>query len=146
MCKRYGNRAGLLLFPEVFAYFGQAAFTAFGTPGSADIATMQNEPVVGCRENILGEIPDQFLFNAQWGSAAVWDKSNPVADTEYMRVNRHGLSPECDCHHYICCFAADSRKGRQVVNGCRYFAIELLQPFLPFWKCGRLLRWGMKCF
>ena len=47
-----------------------------------------------------------------------------MADTEYMCVDRHGLSAEGYRKHYIGCLAPDARQRYQVVKAVGNYAVE----------------------
>ena len=72
------------------AYCCQSALVALGRACRADIAAMQDEPMMCLGDDVVWQVLHQFHLHAVGGGATLGYKPYAVAYAEYMRVDSHG--------------------------------------------------------
>ncbi len=117
-----------------FAPGADAAFGAFGLAGGADVAPVEDEPVVGGGEDGGGDVPDEFLLGFD-GGFGIADEPDAVCDAEDVGVHRHGGLVERHGHHHVRRLAPHAGESLQQVHVLGDDAAELF---------GELDRHGME--
>eukprot|EP01133_Synstelium_polycarpum_P024148 gene24148-28974_t len=102
------------------ADIGNDAGRAFGLAGLADIAAMQDQPVMGVIEIFRRNDLHQFGFHLIRCLAR--REAKLVADAEYMRVDGHRRLPESHAEHHIGGLAADTGKLDKLIAIIRHLA------------------------
>ena len=129
--KKYEIRKFLqskVIFFEIAAVFGQAALVALRLASLADISAVKQQPVMGFGDDIRRYVLDELPFRLK-GILAVGRESEPFADTENMRVHRHGRLVPDDCTDDVRGLAAYSLQRLQIIDVIGYDAvIHLNQP------------------
>ena len=103
----FGRRGGRL--GAIGAQVLDRAAPAFGSPRLADIAAVQDQPVMGMDAERRGRRLVQLEFDRQHRLAL--GQPGAVADAEDMRVDREGLLPEGGVEHHIGGLAPDPRQA-----------------------------------
>lgn len=100
----------LFLLRIVFAIIFYTTFAAFRRTSSADVATVEYEPMVGAWHKVLGNMADESFFSFE-GSFAVVGKSDAVGYTKYVSIYCHGWLTKADGCDDIGSFAPNTRQG-----------------------------------
>ena len=90
----------------VIAIFGEGALGAFGASGLADVAAMQNQPVVCVQKILRGYAFQELLFHLD--RILSFCKPCDVADSEDVGINCHGGLSKGDVQYDIGSFAANT--------------------------------------
>ena len=69
------------------------------------------------RNDLLGKVPDEFLFHGQRRLRFLWNESEAVADAEDVGVNSHSGFAKGNAHHHVGRLAPHSRQGCQLFQG-----------------------------
>ena len=109
----------------VFTGRFQAAFGAFGRASDADIAAVQDQPVVRNVDLFGGNEGDELPFGGQW-RFGVEGKADPRGDAEDMGIDGHIRLFIDDGGNDVGCFAADAGQAHQFFDGQRNFAAEFI--------------------
>ena len=94
-------------YSKIFlAEVGNEAFGAFGGAGGADVAAVEENPVVGVGEEFGRDAGEEALFYSFWGAAL--GKADFWGDAEEMGVYRHCALVENHIENDVGGFAADA--------------------------------------
>ncbi len=85
---------------------------------------MQDEPVVGILEELLGNHLQQLLLHRQRGLSLC--QSGAVGDAEDVGVHRHGGLAEGGVEHHVGGLASHAGQGFEIPAVVRHLAAELL--------------------
>ena len=110
------------VFLKISAKFAYSAFLALWFAGLAHIAAVKKQPVMRLRNDIRRDIPHKCFFRLQ-GVLAVRGKSEPLADAEDMRVNRHGRLIPYNRTDDIGGLAAYPLQGLQILDIIRHLTV-----------------------
>ena len=110
----------LLVFSAALADVGDDAALAFRPARLADIAPVQDQPVMRVAHVFFRDDPDEALLDL-FGRLA-GRQAEPVADAEDVRVDRHGRLAEGHVEHDIGGLAPDARQLDQKVAVIRHLA------------------------
>src|SRR6185437_11840837 len=121
-------RLGRLRLRFVEAPLGDNAVIALGHARLADIAPMQDQPVMGVEQIFFRYDLEESLFNLDRRLAG--GQARPVGDTVQMRVDGDRRLAVNDIQHDIGGLAADAGQGLQRLARLRYPRIELFDQQL----------------
>ena len=114
----------------MLAYFLETAFVAMGAACLAYVAAMQEEPVVGTRNFLVGEVTGQlFLYGVRGGGFFSY-QSETMGYAEDVRIDGEGCFVPNDCLHDVSCFATYAWQTDQVVQIVRHFSAKILKKHL----------------
>ena len=100
-----------LVFSADLQHIGNHATLAFRLARLAAITPVQDQPVVGMVEIMIGDDLHQLVFNLVRGLPRC--QTEPVGNAENMRIDRHGRLPESHREHDIGGLAANAGQGDQ---------------------------------
>ena len=118
---------------EILANPRQPALLALGFAGEADVAAVQDEPVVRLGDDLVGEGLGKLLLHLQ-RSVGILHNAQSVGHPEHVRVNGKGGLVEDDRQDDIGGFTAHPRQGLQFLHVVGHHTVEtfhqgLGQPF-----------------
>ena len=87
--------------------------------GGADIAAVEQQPVVGTGYVFLGKVLNKLFFNRFRSLCRFWDQSKAVRDAEDMCIYRHSGQ------HHIGSFSPYAWQLGQVIDVARNLASEI---------------------
>src|SRR5712691_13095415 len=117
----------LSLRPE-FAQIADQAVRAAGLARQADVAAVQDQPMVRVLQVFRRRELEQFLLYLERILAR--SDAGAVGDAEDVRVDRHRWLAECRVEHHVRRLAADAGKALQRFAARRHFAAVLLEQDL----------------
>src|SRR5436190_12201865 len=127
---RTWSRVGLyiLRLPPELAQVADQALRALGLPRHADVAAVQDQPVV----RILEELGRRELEQLELHFKRILPRrdTRAVGDTEDMRVHRHGLLAEGSVEHDICRLSAYTGERLKLLSFSWDFSVEVLEQQL----------------
>ena len=88
----------------------------------ADIAAVEQEPVVRLGNEVRGDIPDELSFGLK-RVLAMGSKAEPFADAEDMRINGHGGLVIDDGTDHIGSLASYALQCLQLLDGVGHLAV-----------------------
>ena len=91
----------------------------------ADIATVQQQPVVSVGNIVGRDVFHQFLFDLQRCVGRRRNESKPMAHAENVRIDRHRSASEPHGLHHIRRLATHARQFYQIVHIARHFTAEV---------------------
>lgn len=97
----------------VFAQVLDPTASALRLARLADVAAMQDQPVVGIEQVLARHELQQFLLHLQNVLSRCY--AGAVGDAEDMRVHRHGQLPEGGVEHHVGGLAANPGQGFEVL-------------------------------
>ena len=113
----------------ILAHRAQAAFFAFGMAGHADVAAVQDKPVMGFVHEVAGNEFQQLLFGGQ-RRFGIDGKPYAGGDTEDMGIDGHiGLLID-DGGDDIGGFAAHAGQLHQLVDGHGHLAMKFVHQHI----------------
>src|SRR5690606_29710269 len=107
---------------------GDGAPPAFRLSCLADVATMQDEPVVGMERETLRHLLLERQLHRQWRCPR--REPGAIAYPEQMRVDRNGGLLEENVQHHIGRLAADAGQGLERLAHVGYLATVLFDQLL----------------
>src|SRR5690606_16915735 len=110
------------------AILADRAAPAFGLARLADIAAVQDQPVMGMEHESRRHLLLQSLFHFERGLAG--GEAGAVADAEEMGIHRGGGLLEPDIDHHIGGLAADAGQGCERLAILGHFAAMLVDEDL----------------
>src|SRR5438552_13117321 len=122
---REGSNTGL--FP-VFAQVADQAFGAAGLARDADVAAVQDQPVMRVLKELGRREFHQFLLYLQRVLAR--GEAGAVGDAKDVRVHRHGRLAERGVEHHVRRLAPDARQLLQRLAVLRHGAAVPLEEHL----------------
>ena len=107
---------------------------AFGFAGLADVASVEQKPVMGLGNDICGDVLDQLFLGLQRVFAA-GGESEPFGDAEDMGVHCHGGLIPYDRADHVRRLASYALQRLQVVDGRGHLAVvDLDQALLHLYQ------------
>jgi len=104
----------------------QIAFLAFRALRRADVAAVEEEPVVGEGDEFVGDVAHEGLLHLIRRVVALVDEAEAVADAEDVGVDGHGGLAEGDGLDNVGRLAAHTRETEQLVHVGGHLAVEAL--------------------
>ena len=114
----------------MLAPFLDAALVAFGFACLADVATVEQQPMVGARDEFVGEMLGEFLFDSKWSRGLFVDKSEAMGHAEDVGIDSKGGFVPDDSLNDIGSLSAHARQTYEVVEVVGHFAAEVLHEHL----------------
>ena len=99
------------------------AFGAVWGAGGADVAAVEEDPVVGVWEELGRDAGEEALFNSFRGGA--FGKTDFWRDAQEMGVYWHCGLMENNVQYYVCGFAAYAGEGHELFTGGWDFAAKV---------------------
>ena len=94
----------------------EATGGAVGRAGGADVAAVEDEPVMSRRDIGCRDVTDELLLDAVGRGASVRDEAETVTDTEDMGVDSHGWLVPHDGLHDVGCLAPYAGQTYELVQ------------------------------
>ena len=116
---------GINGFIIVSARLLDATNVALWFAGDADIAAVEDEPMVGYGEQLLGEALLQLTLSGQ-GGLGICLEANAVGHTEAVSIYGHHLPAPQYCPNDICRLATYALQRLQLLRVARHLSAELL--------------------
>ncbi len=113
---------------EVAAVTGDAAAVALGLPRRADVAAVENEPVMGAPEQVLGNVAHERLLRVQ-RCLGVAGEAYAVGHPKHVGIDCHTVLAEGHRKHYVGRLAPHAGQRQQCVEVGRHFAAVFLHEF-----------------
>ena len=96
---------------------------AEGTEALADIATVEEEPMVGIGGLACWGVLEEVLLYLVGGGAATGNESEAMAHAIDVGIDGHSVHAEGDCLHDVGGLASYAREAQQVVHAAGYLAM-----------------------
>ncbi len=103
---------------------GQGTFVTLRRAGHADVAPVQDEPMVRLRNQIQGNMGHKVLFYRQRRGGCQWSQPDAVRNAKHVRVHGHRGLIENDGSNDVGRLATHARQSLQFVHLARYFGVE----------------------
>lgn len=95
----------------------QATLGTVRFAGGADVAAMQQQPVVGGGYKLLGDVFQQGLLHGQWRGGSARYESESVAHSEHVGIDGESCFLEGDGLHHIGSLAAYTGERGEFLEG-----------------------------
>ena len=92
----------------MFAELLNATLCTFRCTSSAYVAAVENEPMVGARDEVLGYMADKSFFGFEWCFAVVGE-SDAIGYAEDVGIDSHSWLIETDGSDDVSSFATNAR-------------------------------------
>ena len=97
------------------AEVGEGAVEAVGAAGFADVAAVEDEPMVGLGDDFRGDVADEFALSLERGFAA-GGETEALADAEDVSIHGHCRLIPDNGKNDVGSLAPHSRERHQLVN------------------------------